>query len=101
MFDWFKRSKEVTHVFLDGDIDYVFCFKRKTIIEDKECDYHEFNLQKKNEGKYFEMTHSIRSNSGRKYVNDASPILNECDYCLKKDSAKKYCLSYEARKYFQ
>ena len=93
----FKRNG-ITHVYLDEDIDYVFCFKRKTIIEDTECDYHEYNKEMENQGEIFKMTHLIRTGAGIKLVGpNGGHMLNECDYCIKKDKPKAYVLSTKAR----
>ena len=93
-----RKKKEITHVYLDENTDYVFCFKRRDIIEDVDCDYHEHNKKMEKQGEIFKMTHSIRTMSGRKYRGDSCSILNECDYCIKKGKPVKYVLSYDARK---
>lgn len=96
-----KKRKEIEYVYLDGNIDYVFCFKRKTVIEEENCDYYEYNRKCEQAHDYLHRTHRKGSNGGGHYVGDSTPILNECDYCLKQGKPKKYCLSYEARKYFK
>ena len=95
----FKKNKVITHVYLDEDIDYVFCFKRKTIIEDTDCDYHEYNKEMENQDEIFRMTHIIGTGSGICIRGpNGGQKLNECDYFFKKGKPKKYALSYKARK---
>ena len=94
----FKKKNDKKHVYLDKNTDYVFCFKRGMIIEDAHCEYHDYNVEMKNKKEYFKMTHFIGTTIGIGYENDPSPILNECDYCIKEnENIKKYTLSYEAR----
>lgn len=83
---------------LDKDVDYVFCFKKKNIITEHECDYYDFNYECYKKHDILKMTHHFGSNSGISYVYSPNPLLNECKYCLDKDKLEKYELSDEAYK---
>ena len=84
-----RKKKEITHVYLDENTDYVFCFKRRDIIEDVDCDYHEHNKKMEKQGEIFKMTHSIRTMSGRKYQGDSCVKL--C--CFREHSIHLRCYS--------
>lgn len=94
-----KRNKEITHVYLDPEIDYVFCFKKETVIEEKDCDMYEYNLECDKNDDFWGRTHRKGSLSGA-FISGRGSMLNECDYCLKKGKAVKYALSTEAIKLF-
>lgn len=102
MFDFLKKlgsssNFKKKYVYLDKDKKWLFCFKKREIIEHKDCDYYEHNLECEKNGDYWGRTHRDGSLSGRKYVGDSTGILNECKYCLKeKRKVKKYRLSDEA-----
>lgn len=95
----FNKKNKIKYVYLDKDIDYIFCFKEKSVIEDSDCDYHEYNVKCFNDNKVYAMTHSIHTESGCRCRGDVTPLLNECDYCLKKKDRKKYRLSEKAINY--
>ena len=81
---------------LDKDVDYVFCFKKKRILIEQECDYYDFNCDCDKNKQWLKMTHHFGSNSGIGYQSSPRPLLNECRYCLDKDKLKEYDLSDEA-----
>lgn len=84
-------------VYLNPDIDYVFCFLKETIITEEECDMYEHNKKCYDEGKILNMTHTFGSNSGVCYAHGGQdPILNSCKYCLKQGKAKRYWLPQDA-----
>ena len=94
-----KKNKEITHVYLDPEIDYVFCFKKETVIEEKDCDMYEYNLECEKNDDFWSRTHMKGSCSGAR-IRGRGDMLNECEYCLEKGKAKKYALSDEAIKCF-
>ena len=94
-----KKNKEITHVYLDPEIDYVFCFKKETIIEEKDCDMYEYNLECDKNNDFWGRTHMKGSLDGT-VIRGRGNKLNECSYCLEKDKAAKYALSDEAIKLF-
>ena len=86
-------------MYLDKNKEYLFCFKKRKIIEHKDCDYYEHNRRCEKNKDYLHRTHSTGSVSGWNYVNEPTPLLNECEYCLKeKENLEKYRLSDEAGK---
>ena len=97
---YFPQKKQSKYVYLDKDKKYVFCYKKHGIIEHKDCDYYEHNLECDKNENYWGRTHRDSSMSGTKYADDIAPILNECKYCLrKKRKVEKYRLSDEAREW--
>lgn len=93
---FFSRKRNNT-VVLDKDKDYVFCFKKKAVILDSECDMYEHNKNCDANDDFWGRTHFKGSSSGvcvGKHV-----LLNECKYCLRKrENVRTYCLSEEAMK---
>ena len=83
-------------VYLNKDIDYVFCFLKETIIKEEECDYYEHNLECDHNHDVFNRTHSKGSMAGYYYAYKAGNVLNSCEYCLKKDKARMYLLPEKA-----
>lgn len=86
-------------VYLDKNIDYVFCFKKGTVIEEEKCDMYEHNLECDENNDFWSRTHRKGSLSGVCIVGKGS-MLNECKYCIEKDEAGEYYLSEEASKLF-
>ena len=83
-------------VYLNPDIDYVFCYLKETIIEEKDCDYYEHNLECDKNRDFFGRTHTKGSMAGYRVRGISESILNSCNYCLEKDKAKCYALPPEA-----
>lgn len=97
MFDFIKKKKISKYVYLSKDKKWLFCFKKRKVIEHKDCDYYEHNLECKKNNDPWGRTHSDGSLSGRRYVGDSTSILNECKYCLEqRQTVNKYRLSDEA-----
>lgn len=90
---------DIEYVDIPKDGDYVVCFKKKMIIEDRECDYYLHNKECDKKGDYWGRTHRKSSDSGTTFQGDYIPILNECNYCEEHEATtEKYALSYEAKK---
>lgn len=97
----FFFNEKIEKVYLDKDTDYVFCYLKKRIITEPECDMYEHNKKCYDERKILNMTHTFGSNSGRCYAyGGPDPILNSCRYCLDKDKAERYWLPEDAIQYF-
>ena len=75
-------KKQNKYVYLDKDKKWLFCYKKREIIEHKDCDFYEHNLECKKNGYYWGRTHSDSSLAGWSYVGESASILNECKYCL-------------------
>jgi hypothetical protein len=89
--------KTYEKVYLNPDIDYVFCYLKETIIEEKDCDCYEHNLECDKNHDILGRTHLKGSSSGRAYAyRDSDPILNSCKYCLEQGKAKRYVLPHDA-----
>lgn len=87
----------IEKVYLNKDIDYVFCFLKEEIITEEECDMYEYNLECDEKGDILGRTHRKGSNSGATYAyRGPDPILNDCNYCIEKNKAKAYWLPREA-----
>lgn len=80
-FTGFKKSDR-KYVYLDKNKEWLFCFKKQMVIEHKNCDYYEHNLECEKNMDYWHRTHSDSSYAGYSYLNDPDSILNECKYCL-------------------
>lgn len=90
-------GKKVEKIYLNPDIDYVFCFLKETIIEEEDCDMYEYNRGCDERGDILNRTHIKGSNSGATYAyGGPDPILNSCKYCIEKNKAKRYWLPEEA-----
>lgn len=99
--DFIKKKRNGEYVCLPKDKKWIFCFKRKGIIEHKDCDYYEHNLKCKKNGDYWNMTHTDSSICSWYYptTDCGDGILNECKHCLKEvRTFKRYRLSDEAMK---
>ena len=94
-------GRKYEKVYLNKNIDYVFCFLKETIIEENECDYYEHNMECDKNDDFWGRTHMKGSNSGISYAyRGGDPILNSCKYCLEKDKAKRYWLPDDAVELF-
>ena len=96
----FGFNEKIEKVYLDPDIDYVFCFLKETVIEEKNCDYYEHNLECDRKHDVFGRTHRKGSLAGYCERGRPGSILNSCKYCLKKDKAKEYLLPSDAIELF-
>lgn len=103
MFDFLKRQSSFSkfskrkYVYLDKDKEWLFCFKKREIIEHKDCDYYEHNLECKKNNDPWNRTHSSHTVAGWCYATDHHPVLNQCRYCLdERQQVEKYRLSDEA-----
>lgn len=83
-------------VYLNPDIDYVFCFLKETVIEEKDCDYYEYNRECERNNEYLKRTHIKGSLAGYCERGRPGSILNSCKYCLEKGKAKEYLLPSDA-----
>lgn len=93
----FNRADK--YVVLPKNKIYVFCFKKKKIIEDEECDYYEHNLECDKKHDVWHRTHRGSSLSGRREIGVKHSMLNECAYCIKEAiDTRTYSLSERARK---
>lgn len=89
---------DLAYAWLPKDKDYIYCFKRESIIEQQYCDYYEHNLECDKNNDFWGRTHSKRTCAGYKYADVAGSVLNSCDYCIKNaEKCKKYWLSQEAK----
>lgn len=95
---FYGRDTKKTYVYLDKDKRWLFCYKKKAIIEHKDCDYYEHNKKCYNhEIDYRKRTHSQSKYAGYSIVGESAPILNECKYCLEaKRKVEKFRLSDDA-----
>lgn len=103
MFDFLKRQSSFPkfskrkYVYLDKDKKWLFCFKKREIIEYKDCDFYEHNLECDKNKDYWGRTHSDSSMAMWCYLTESCSILNECKYCLEqKQVVEKFRLSDEA-----
>ena len=91
-------KKQVDTVTLPDDKDFVFCFKKKDIILDEECDFYKHNKECDKNGNLQGRTHLKHTMSGASRQNDNLSLLNECKYCLEDHNNTTYRLSTEALK---
>ena len=97
--DFIKKKRVGKYVCLPKDKSWLFCFKKKCIIEHKDCDYYEHNLECDRNNDYWNRTHTDSSIQGYRIVGEPYSVLNECDYCLEQAKEyEKYVLSDDARK---
>lgn len=90
-------KKQSKYVYLDKDKKYVFCYKKHSIIEHKDCDYYEHNLECDKNKDYWGRTHSDSSRASWVYAYESGSVLNECKYCLEeRRNVEKFRLSDEA-----
>ena len=99
LMDWFKtrRKDKYVYVYLPKDKKWLFCFKKRKVIEHKDCDYYEHNLECKKNNDPWNRTHSSHTTAGWIYSTESTSVLNECKHCLEqRRTVNKYRLSDEA-----
>ena len=92
----FFKNKVNREVRLDKNKDYVFCFNKRTIILEEQCNMYEHNKECDAKHDFWGRTHIKESNSGAQMQGDNYPLLNECNYCIEDHEIDAYCLSAEA-----
>ncbi len=89
---------DLAYIWLPKDKDYIYCFKRESVMEQQYCDYYEHNLECDKNNDFWGRTHSKHTCAGYTYANVAGSVLNSCDYCIKNaEEYKKYWLPQEAK----
>lgn len=97
LMDWFKTRRKDKYVYLPKDKKWLFCFKKRKVIEHKDCDYYEHNLECKKNNDPWNRTHSSHTTAGWIYSTESTSVLNECKHCLEqRRTVNKYRLSDEA-----
>lgn len=92
-----KSKNKYKYVYLPKDKKWLFCFKKRKVIEHKDCDYYEHNLECEKNHDVWGRTHRSSSYKGSQYVGDSCSILNECKYCLEqRQTVDKFRLSNDA-----
>jgi len=84
------------YVYLDKNKDYVYCFKRESIIEEEECDYYDYNVECVYNGERHKRTHIRGTLAGYKVRGISGSMMQSCKYCLKNSDYKKYYLPVDA-----
>lgn len=80
-----KSKDKYKYVYLPKDKKWLFCFKKRKVIEHKDCDF------------YGHRTHRNSSRKGVRYVGESCSVLNECKYCLEeRRTVEKFRLSNDA-----
>ena len=87
-------------VYLNPSIDYVFCYLKETVIEEKDCDYYEYNRECEKNEEYLKRTHRKGSHAGYREVGRCGRILNSCKYCLEKGKSEEFLLPSDAIELF-
>lgn len=92
-----KSKNDKKYVYLPKDKKWLFCFKKRKVIEHEDCDYYEHNLECEKNNDAWGRTHRRSTRLGSSYVGDSCSILNECKYCLEeKRTVEKFRLSDDA-----
>lgn len=88
---------------LRKDKDYVYCFKREKlgrqpIIEEKDCDFYEHNIECDKKHDVFGRTHRKGTLAGYRYHGESGNVLNSCKYCLDQEELyAEYIIPQDAK----
>lgn len=84
------------YVYLDKNKDYVYCFKRESILEEEECDYYDHNVECDKKNDFWGRTHRKGTLAGYKVRGISGKMMQSCKYCLKNHDHEKYYLPVDA-----
>lgn len=89
---------DLAYVWLNKEKDYIYCFKRESILEEEDCDMYKYNLECDEKNDFWGRTHRKGTLAGYNYRGVSDSVLNSCNFCVENNEKyEKFVLPQDAR----